>query len=262
MLATDWPVSEPNEVCQWEIGYLRATTFIPDLSMEGAVGNTWWEEAVGGKPENEHIDHQKGVKEQKGTLNGNLLVMVSQPGRIDWTLEATEEGSSEPSKLPTVGSMSGDALEPFVGIVKNWLNRCPPTNRLAFGTILGRLVADAQAGYEEIQPYLHNVRLNPQGISDFFYQINRPKESTVNQGIRINRLSKWSVALVGTVGITIDPAASKASASMIQRRHICRLELDINTAALSDAVSGDDAYAIFQELIEHGQDIASKGDAQ
>ena len=243
----------------WGVGFLRATTFIPDLTGEDSVGNAWWENVAGGKPEDERIIHQRGVKEQRGELNGNLLAMVSQPGRVDLTLEARDEESSEMSELSTMGSLSGGTMEPFMEIVKRWLNECPPANRLAFGATLGWLAADAQTGYEEIQRYLPSVQLNPQGSLDFFYQINRPKESTVRPGVRINRISRWSVPLVGTVGVTVDPTASKATAS-IQGWHICKLELDINTSILSDATSGDGAYAIFQELAAHGQEIAKEGD--
>lgn len=257
-LAANRPASSPNGEW-WEVGSLRATAFIPDLSGADSVGNTWWERVTGGKPEDERIIHQRGVKEQRGALNGNLLAMVSQPSRADLTLEARGEESSELSELLTMGSLSGGTLEPFMRIVKSWLNECPPANRLAFGAILGWLAADAQTGYEEIQQYLPSVQLSPQNSSDFFYQINRPKESTVRPGIRINRISKWSVPLVGTVGVTVDPTASKVTASM-QGWHICKLELDINTAILSDPTSGDGAYALFQELAAHGQEIAKEGD--
>lgn len=257
MLTTDLSGTDDD---RWEIGYLRATTFIPDLTAEDAFENTWWKKVVGNMPEDEHINRQRGVIEQKGTLNGNLLTMVYQLGRVDWVLEAAEQRSpSEGSELLTIGSMSHKTLRPFMMVVKNWLSECPPTNRLAFGAILGKLAADAQTGYEKILPYVPDVQLDPQGISDFFYQINRPRESTSDKGVRINRLSRWSVPLIGTVGVTVDPTISKVSANM-QGQHICKLDLDINTTLLDDAVFGNNAYGIFQELVALGQEIATKGD--
>lgn len=242
----------------WEVGFLRATTFIPDLTPESSVGNTWWEKVAADRPEDERISHQRGTKEQKGTFNGNRLAMVSQPGRVDLTLGVADE-PSEPSKLPSIGPISVDTLEPFMEISRRWMNACPSASRLAFGTILGKLTADIQTGHEEILSYLPCVQLDPQNITDLFYQINRPKMSAVDPSIRINRVSKWSVQLVSTVGVTIDHVESKATTNM-QGWHICRLELDINTPTLSDAVSGDGAYAIFQELASHGQNIAKDGD--
>lgn len=185
--------------------------------------------------------------------------MVSQPGRVDWALEAMEDGSLKTSELSATGAMSDATPGPFMGIVKNWLNESPPSNRLAFGSVLEMRTVDERTGCEKIQPYLHSIKMNPQGISDFFYQINRPRESTVRSGIRINRLSRWSVSLLGTIGVTIDPAVPKATTSL-QGQYACRLELDINTAPLSDAISRDDAHKVFQELVAFGKEIANKGD--
>ena len=243
----------------WEVGFLRATTFIPDLTHKGSVENTWWDKIVADKPEDERISHQRGMKEQRGTFKGNNLAMVSQLGRVDLTLGAADEESPEPPKLSSIGPMSTDTLDPFMKIVKSWLNACPPASRLAFGAILGKITTGTQAGHEEILSYLPDLQLDPQNISDLFYQINRPKTSTVDPSIRINRVSKWSVPLVGTVGVTIDPAVSRATTNM-QEWHICKLELDISTPPLSDVISGDGAYVIFQELADHGQSIAENGD--
>ncbi len=242
------------------VGSLGATTFIPNLSVDGAIENTWWDKTIADKPEDEHINRQKGVKEQTGSLHGHRLIMVSQAGRVDWALVATEEGSSETSKLAALGPMSADTLDPFMEIVKNWLNKSQPANRLAFGAALGRPTADAQTGYKEIQPYIPAVKLNPQDTSDFFYRINRPRESAVSPGTMINRSSSWAVGLVGTVGVAVEPAASKVVGSIQGQQYICRLDLDINTAILDDGVVKDDAYSIFQELVAHGQEIASNGD--
>ena len=228
--------------------------------MDLAIGNTWWDKIVDGKPDDEHINRQNGVKEQRCSFNGNLLVMVSQPGQVDWTLEVAEGLSPDMPELPALGPMSADTLDPFMDIVKNWLNECPPVNRLAFGAILGMLTEDAKTGYAEIQQYLHNVQLNAQGISDFFYQINRPKESKVIPGTMINRVNRWAVALFGTVGVTVETATSKAVANIQGKRHICKLDLDINTPLLNDSVVEGKTYAIFQELVNQGQEIANNGD--
>lgn len=259
MLEGDQSTSGLNEE-QWMVGSLRATTFIPTLSMNDAIENTWWNETVGSNPDDEHINRQNGRKEQTGHLHDNRLVMVSQPGRVDWTHLVAEEVSSETAKLPALGPMSPDTLDPFMAIVKNWLNESPSTNRLAFGAALGRPTTDTQTGYKEIQQYIPAVQLNRQGITDFFYRINHPKESKVRPGTMINRLNSWTVALLGTVEVTVEPTVSRVAANIQGQQYICRLDLDINTALLDDGVTKDDAYSIFQELVEHGREIASKGD--
>ena len=258
MSVSDQPVSGPNGGEPWMIGLLRATTFIPTLTMDGAIQNSGWDETVDVKLDDERINHQNGVKEQTGSLNGNRLVMVSQPSRVDWILEAVESPPDMP-KIPVLGPLSAGMLDPFMNIVKNWLSKCKSINRLAFGATLVIPTENARAGYVAIRPYLRNMRLDLQDTSDFFYRINRPKKSTVSPGIMINRLSSWSVELVGTVGVTVEPTASKVAAN-VQGQHICRLDLDINTALLDDGIIGDNAYSIFEELVAYGQKIAAEGD--
>lgn len=244
---------------QWEVAYLRATAFVPDLSVDDVVENALWEKVIGEKPKEEHINYQKGLREEKGSLDDDILSMASQRGRVDCALESTGGESARVPELPTIGSMSDATLKPFMEVIKKLLSACSPTNRLAFGAILVMRATDASAGYTKIQPYLHSIQMNPQETSDFFYQINRPRKSKICPDIRINRLSRWSMSLLGTLGVTVDPVESKATTS-IQRRHACRLELDINTAVLNYTLTSDNAYAVFQELVTCGDEISSKGD--
>lgn len=244
---------------QWEVESLRVTTFVPGLSMDDVVENAWWEKVIGERPTERHVIYQRGLMEEKGSLGNDILSMTGQSGRVDWTLGSAGGELARMSELPTIGNMSDATLKPFMEAIEKWLNVCPPTNRLAFGTVLVMRAADASAGYKKIQHYMHSIKINPQEASDFFYQINRPRQSKICPDIRINRLSRWSVSLLGTLGVTVDPVASKATTS-IQRQHVCRLELDINTPVLNNTISSDDAYAVFKELVTCGDEIASKGD--
>ncbi len=228
---------------EWLIGQLRATTFIDNTNTNYAIKNTWWHETIDKNPEEEHIDHKHNSKEQIGPLGNNKLVLISQSDRVDWVLETITNESPVPVSSP----MTNHTLEPFLMTVKNWFSRCPPAKRLAFGAILVRPTASIQTGYEEIQPYLTNVKMYPQDTTNFFYQINRPKQSKVNPDITINRLNKWSVRVRG------DNVPESATT-------ICMLELDINTTPLYKTVTGSDADDIFSELVEQGRDIASRGD--
>lgn len=229
--------------------------------MEDVVKNTWWEDTIGDKPDEVHVDNQRKARIQKSLLNGNLWTMICQPGRVDWTLEAVEKESDKTSELAVLGSMTTNTLEPFVKIIGKWLGKCPPTNRLAFGAHLGKMTDDIHTGYEEIQQYLPNVKLDPQNTANFRYQINRPRKSEIDSKIMINRLNTWSVVLVSTGGVTIDPMASKISAN-VQSSHVRVLELDINTASVDGSIAKNKVRKVFQELVEHGQEISSKGDVK
>ena len=227
--------------------------------MEDVVKNEWWEETIGDKPEKVHVDNKRKVRVQKSLLNGNFWTMICQPGRVDWNLEAVEKESDKTSELLALGAMSDNTLEPFVKIVRKWLGKCPSTNRLAFGADLGKVTNDIHTGCEEIQKYLHSIKLDPKNTTDFLYQINRPRKSKVDSNIIINRMNTWSVVSVSTGGVTINPTTSKISAN-VQNMYVCRLELDINTALSDNNIAKNKVYKVFQELVECGQEISDKGD--
>src|SRR5208282_50763 len=70
----------------------------------------------------------------------------------------------------------------------------PPAIRLAYGAILLQPVDNRETGYLRLGELASAVKIDPKS-EDFFYQINRPRESTTLKNMRLNRLSKWSVAL-------------------------------------------------------------------
>lgn len=185
--------------------------------------------------------------------------MICRPGRVDWTLESAEKESDKTSELLALGSMSSNTLEPFVKIITKWLGKCPATNRLAFGAHLGKITNNIHMGYEEIQQYLPSVKLDPQNTTNFRYQINRPRKSNIDSNIMINRMNKWSVELISTGGVTIGPMGSKISTG-VQNIPVCMLELDINTAPRGNGIAKNKVRKVFQELVEYGHEISSKGD--
>lgn len=241
------------------VGQLRATTFIPNLTADDTTKKSWWDQVVGEDPVTGEIDYQRNLQTLRGPINDNSLIMIHQPERIDWILEATLDKAQGPMP-PTLGSMSDRTLEPLVKIVKNWLGICPRTYRLAFGAIIVKQTDNVQTGCEEIQPYLPNVKLNPKGTSDFSYKINRPKKSSVKPNVTINRVNEWSIEVSSNLGITMGSSRKAVVSTNIQNLHLCKLGLDINTAIQDSLISGDEATEIFQELIRHGQEIAKKGD--
>lgn len=228
--------------------------------MEG-IEDTWWETTIGDRPDQVHVDNQKKAKIQKSMIKGNLWTMICQPGRVDWTLEAIEKESDTTLDLLALGSMSTGTLEPFVNAIEKWLSICTPINRLAFGANLGKVTDNMRTGCEEIQQYLPSVELDPQNTANFLYQINRPRKSKVDSKITINRLNTWSMVIISTGGVMIDPTASKVLGN-VQHVNVCKLELDINTASSNSKIAEDKAIDMFKELTEQGHEISNKGDVK
>ena len=225
--------------------------------MDKIVEDKWWEKVNGSKPDNEQINYQLGMKVQGGMVGDNGLTVQSQSDRIDWMLTVGKQIPNEPPRN-TIGSLS-DALETLLGVAKRWLKVCPPSNRLAFGAGLVRQVSDGRRGCEEILQFLPNLNLSLDNASDLVYQINRRKKSASGTGMMINRIGKWSVIQINTIGLTVSDAGTSISPPE-QERYARRLDLDINTVPSDDDIPTDNTYTIFQELTKYGCEIASKGD--
>jgi hypothetical protein len=149
---------------------------------------------------------------------------VVQPGRVDWFLTPRFE-QGVPREIPWAGVFR-DAVDLFGDLMGRWLTHSPALIRVALGAIAHRPVADKAAGYERLAEYLTSLRIDPNS-EDLLYQINRPRESAVVAGLKINRLSRWSVAQFMSLrlamsGQTVQPNVAGGPFS-------CRIDLDLST---------------------------------
>lgn len=244
----------------WHVLTLRATAFVaPDAPT---APSDWWGQLVGLPPEIVISRPKLGQHQQDGSFEGRKLTLQIQPERIDWTFMPADVQSPEELEegLPSAGSLS-DALGPFHKLVLAWLPLAPPVTRLAFGAILFQPAENRRAGYAQIAGYIPSVKLDPDGSSDFLYQINRPRDSVSGiGGLRINRLTKWSVMLFERVRVEFKRPGVVAAGSLAMRS-ACRLELDINTSPeFSGPLPHERLQSLFEELLTLGQEIAAKGD--
>jgi len=119
-------------------------------------------------------------------------------------------------------------------------------------------VDDRPSGYRKLGSYLPGIQIDPEGSSDFLYQINRPRKARLNiPSLRINRLSNWSVSRIDIGG--------QFGAQTIElpglEQYACRLELDINTAPdFQEILVREQLRSTFEELVDLGKEIAARGD--
>lgn len=245
----------PLEV--WQVETLRTTGFPSPAAP--VTASTWWKDLVGEEPEKRVSQPRRGGHQDEGVLDNGKLVLVTQPARVDWLLTVPDAPQMEGRSIPTIGSFP-QALVTFRDLMLRWfaLETCPALIRLAFGAVLFQPVDDRPTGYRRLAVYLPSVTLDPEGASDFFYQINRLRMSTsMVTGLRINRLSKWSVALHGLAAFSFEPATVTLNTPLVA----CRLEFDINTAPdFQGELSRQRLPQVFHELVHLGQEIASEGD--
>ena len=248
-----------SDPISWLVQGLRLTTFLPHpLTLEVP---SLWSEVVGEGPDNEQHNRRTGEFLQIGTLEGWALRLRVLPGRVDWNLNVANEESAE---APAWGGSMAASFELMTNLGNSWLQLTHHAHRIAFGAILVRPVEDRVAGYRLISSRLHGVAIEGDNISDFLYQINRPRASTVNDGRINNRLSKWSVAhqSSGIVAINLQPGQSQTSTTVNfdEGTYAGRLELDISTAPTPNQDELQQVRQVFAELMQLAKEISEEGD--
>ena len=246
----------PEDMKPWEVEYFRSTAFLESGSVDFDSA-AYWEEVVGDEPEQVVTRSKDGLTLLSGVVNKRSLALNRRRDRIDWMLRAS--GSPIPEVLVPHKDISqaSDGLESFLRIMGKAFQMSCHISRLGFGAVLLRRVDTMDSAYSELSPFLPDVRL--EGLadsSDFFYQINRPRQSEVIQGVTVNRLSKWSVQIFDTITVS-DGGAPKMNTAQLA----CRLEVDINTSQQQVLhIHKDQTQSLFEELARLGYEISNSGD--
>jgi hypothetical protein len=242
----------------WQAQNLRLIAFPREPQF--AVRQNWWQQLTGADPENVLEKRQKQEREESGSFQGSLLTLSLDLLRIQWTVSPRFDIENLPGvQVPPVLGSFMEKQAWFRGLMEQWLQHCPPIHRLAFTASLLQSVPDHQAGYRMLDRYLRWVDLDPQS-SEFLYRINRRANSTVVQGMGINRLSTW---LVGKFAVVVRIVAGGHPEQQVQptETFACAVELDINTAPeFQGPLPHADLPRIFAELVAAGVEIARRGD--
>jgi hypothetical protein len=243
----------------WQVETLRLTAFPSPTAQVAELA--WWTELVGEPPETRISRPRMGGQQEEGSYRGGKLLLRVRPERIDWLFTTVHEEEGEVEAFPTIGAFP-ETVNIFLPLMRRWFDfdTCPPAQRLAFGAVLLQPVEDRSTGYQQLSRYLPHVEVDPEGSSDFLYQINRRRESTSGiNGLEINRLSKWSVATWRPARLSVGPAGIGYSKG--QEHFACRLELDINTVPnLQEELTREQMPQVLEELVGLGREIAREGD--
>jgi hypothetical protein len=260
------PQSPSSKPSNWQAESFRLSLFLaPDVR---ANGEGWWTKVAGAEPENRNAKPARGELIESGFLAGNVLTLSVQPSRVDWFLSPNffpEGDDGRAVGIKSVGAFESTG-QTFLPTLINWLNDCPAIVRLAYGAVLLEPVDNREAGYLRIAEYLPAVKVDPFGSEDFFYQINRPRESRAVKGLRLNRLSKWSVSSYQPLSIAIGVPQGQSGQPLVHSHGgtpaiACRAEFDLSTpGGVQDKLPHDALPGIFEELVILGAEIAQKGD--
>lgn len=215
---------------------------------------------MSGQPQQQISRPGEALVQQSGAYAGQQLLINARPDRVDWIFHSVPNASTgPPGATPTLGPMS-QAIAAFRTLGEKWTQQSEPATRLAFGAVLFEDVSNLGDAYVKLGAFLPSVDLSGATTPDFLYQINRPSMSTSLEGLRINRLNKWSVAQSGSIAIAIGSGGTP-DFNVSSLGIACRLELDVNTAAENTELFAPSVVpGLFSELIDHALDIADRGD--
>ena len=244
----------------WLTESIRLTLFTQPPTVD--IGVNWWQAVAGELPTSHTVQRLGPMLQQQGPIRGGYcnLSLQYQPGRIDWVLTPIVPADMKIDGFPNFGVYDG-AASAFIEFFAQWIRGAPVFNRLAVGSTLVLPVQDKADGYRRIQRYLPAVTLDPERSADFSYGINRFRQSETVPGLRINRLSRWSVAKLSGIRLEIgEPGMSRLMESP-EGLSACRLELDINTQPERvEPFAQNVAEPLLNELLRFGREIVDHGD--
>jgi hypothetical protein len=241
---------------EWRAEQFRLSAF-PALGAATRSAD-WWEAATGLQPEQNTANPRKGSAVISGPLGTAKLVLGLEPDRIDWLLVPDIEAMTLGNEVPHLGALT-NVLGGFSEIIERWLARddVPELARLAFGAVLNHPESDRRSGYQRLPDYVP-VEVNPDS-TDFQYQINLPVASRTGvEGLEINRLSKWSVAVYTRFALRVNGGVAQRTVQA--PLYAFRVELDINTSQMFEgALPRPRLIDLYRELASLGQDVAAAG---
>ena len=241
----------------WQAEQLRLTVFaVPDATVPFSE---WWEAVTEGEPDETTMNPKRRSGVIQGAFGPGKLILRLSPDRIDWVLAPPQPDMDEATELPTLGPVLEMAGH-FSAIAEKWLIRddLPAIARVAFGAVLIHPEADHRTGYLRLPDYVP-VPVDPES-SDFFYQITLPPvpSATGIEGLRLNRLSKWSVVAMNLAALTFMGEAVQAQSLL--KSFALRLELDMNTVpSFPGPIPHERLVDLYRELVSTGQGIATNG---
>ncbi len=243
---------------EWKTEHLRVTAFPRFPERANECGN--WNEVFGREPDDRQERPNERAVVEAGDFEEGWLTLQVSPTRIDWRFTAKAREEILPLGLQVIGPFR-EKCDPFARLMKRWLKTTSPINRLAFGAVLLLPVANRKTGYRTLDQFLPGVEIDPEGMSEFSYRVNRRRLSQSGiKELQLNRLSNWSVLGIKSIQLQLGPSLSRILEGD-ESLSACRLELDINTAPEFPRVLPKKTFpTLLQELVDLAIEISENGD--
>ena len=239
---------------EWQFSQIRFTAFSadPKTDLEGT-----FEAFFGFAPESRSTQKAQFLTEVSARRDNVVYRVLAAGPKIDITVDAAAaEAGVAPPALPML-PLPQETRETFVVSSSNILERLREVRRLAVGEHRLLPVNSRVEAYKRMATFLPGVSLDPEGSTDFFYQINRPRKYRVgNQDVKINRLSHW-LGIVLSVTVTagnISQTTPVADAISLTTDVNSAVEIDVSTFN-----TGEHRHLV-ETLFAFSSEIAEKGD--
>ena len=248
------PAPEFN-VGEWDIDSVRVSIF--HSAPSGLLQPGLWKEVTGSPPESVDERPREGRTIARGGEDGNQLILIIQDQRLDWQIRPVPPARPAPGTLLMLAGV--EKILPLLRkAVRRSAKNIPHVHRLAFAPIFIRKSPSQIEGLQALSSYLPVLNADALKGSDFIYQINRRRSSNVVPYLRVNRLAKWETQefMQGTLSIESARAPQVTTTPTPARL----LHLDVNNVPWDKGLPKKRIIEIFDELVMHACELATKGD--
>jgi hypothetical protein len=242
----------------WNVQKLRFTLF-PHQTYE--FDQEWWIKIFGTESESYKFDRRFNRHHYEGEFNDGIMNLDINPMRIDFNYISNKTNSITQMCDLNLGVID-DKFPIFISLIKNFLelNNCPNAQRIAFATTLFIPTESRITGYKLLSKYLSTVDIDPENSSDFIYQINRRRSSSVVEGLLVNRLTKWHVVQYQSALLPSSPGGQQVF-SLTDNEYSVNVDMDINSQQDFKSVLDPNAQALLlDEFVNFSIEISEKGD--
>jgi hypothetical protein len=247
-------MSNDSTLVGWRAKVIRFSLFLG--APVDAAG--LWNRVTGEQPVRDEKLPREGVHRQSGPWGDANLDIVSANARMDWLLTPQV---SQTSTAIFIGDLE-TAVSSFDSAIKKWLDQKPEieTWRLAYGLIAEFPVPDTRAAYAKLEGLIPSVRLDSANSSEFFYQINRPKQSHAKPGMSLNRIMKWQSIVQHSYVGAMEAIGTKTPMVQTSEEHFAVVELDNSTPINGAPFAPELLSPIYSELRDMALENISKGE--
>jgi hypothetical protein len=239
----------------WQAELLRLSVF---SKAQVKVADADWQ-CITGQEEADTRTQVPGGRALVGPALDGQLSLAATGNRYDCFLSPPRQDNPPEDDFPSVGAWPGVATKFFDATVP-WLQQLQvPIIRIAFGSVLFSKQKGRDEAYTTLDELLDSVYLTPEH-HDVIFRVNWPLESQTIEGLRINRITAWSVIklTVRTLVLT-DPANLAITAA--PSAFAVRLEIDHNTnQEWLEPFDRAKVVPIYEELLKLAFENAEQGE--